>query len=43
MVTAKTADGDFAVVNGFVSAPQSFGLGVTPRLEVLGQPLFSYG
>ena len=43
MVTVKIADGDFGVVNGFVSAPQSFGLGVTPRLEVLGQPLFSYG
>ena len=42
MVTVKTADGDFDVVNGFVSAPQSFGLGVTPRLEVLGNPVISY-
>ena len=42
MVTVKTADGDFDVVNGFVSAPQSFGLGVTPRLDDLGNPVISY-
>ena len=42
MVAVKTADGDFDVVNGFVSAPKTFGLGVTPRLDVLGEPILSY-
>ena len=31
MVSLKTADGDYVVENGFISAPQSPGLGVTPR------------
>ena len=42
MVAVKTADGDFNVENGFVSAPKSFGLGITPRLDVLGDPVLSY-
>ena len=42
MVSVKTADGEFEVTNGFVSAPKSFGLGITPRLDVLGDPLISY-
>lgn len=42
MVAVKTADGDFDVVNGFVSAPKTFGLGVTPRLDILGEPILSY-
>jgi L-alanine-DL-glutamate epimerase-like enolase superfamily enzyme len=43
MVAVKTADGGFEVTNGLVSAPKSFGLGITPRLDVLGLPLISYG
>lgn len=39
MVAVKTADGDFEVKDGRVVAP---GLGVTPRLDVLGAPVASY-
>ncbi|KAF9882271.1 mandelate racemase muconate lactonizing protein [Colletotrichum karsti] len=42
MVTVKTADGDFKTVNGRVTAPSAPGLGITPRLEVLGKPVASY-
>jgi L-alanine-DL-glutamate epimerase-like enolase superfamily enzyme len=42
MVTVKTADGPFEVVDGHVTAPDLPGLGITPRLEVLGQPIASY-
>jgi hypothetical protein len=42
MVSVKTADGEFKATNGFVSAPKSFGLGITPRLDVLGDPVISY-
>lgn len=42
MVTLKTADGDYEVTHGFVSAPAAPGLGITPRLDVLGDPIASY-
>lgn len=42
MVTLKTADGPFEVVNGLVRAPKLPGLGVTPRLDVLGEPVATY-
>lgn len=42
MVSCKTADGDFPVVDGYVTAPDAPGLGITPRLDVLGDPVASY-
>ncbi|MEM7343119.1 MAG: mandelate racemase/muconate lactonizing enzyme family protein [Chloroflexota bacterium] len=42
MVALKTADGDFPIIDGCVTAPTTPGLGVTPRLEVLGDPIASY-
>ncbi|KAL2799674.1 enolase C-terminal domain-like protein [Aspergillus keveii] len=42
MVTLKTADGPFEVVNGRLRAPALPGLGVTPRMEVLGEPVAGY-
>lgn len=42
MVTVKTADGAFDIVDGHVTAPATPGLGVTPRLDVLGKPVASY-
>ena len=42
MVSLKTADGDFPVTDGHVVAPATPGLGITPRLDVLGQPVASY-
>lgn len=42
MVTLKTADGNFPVVDGHVRAPETPGLGITPRLETLGLPVASY-
>ncbi|ACP25814.1 putative muconate lactonizing enzyme [Sinorhizobium fredii NGR234] len=42
MVTLKTADGPFEVVNGLVRAPKLPGLGITPRLDVLGEPVATY-
>jgi L-alanine-DL-glutamate epimerase-like enolase superfamily enzyme len=41
MVTRKTADGSFDVKNGRVHAPEEPGLGITPRLDVLGEPVAS--
>ncbi|MFQ8432804.1 mandelate racemase/muconate lactonizing enzyme family protein [Amaricoccus sp. W119] len=43
MVALRTADGDFDVTDGRVTAPDAPGLGVTPRLDVLGAPVASYG
>lgn len=43
MVSRRTADGDFPVVGGHVSAPGTPGLGVTPRMDVLGPPVASFG
>lgn len=42
MVTLKTADGPFHVNQGRITAPQIPGLGIQPRLDVLGQPVASY-
>jgi len=42
MVSVKTADGDYVVENGFISAPQSPGLGISPRMDVLGDAVLSY-
>lgn len=42
MVTVKTADGEFGIVDGCVTAPEGPGLGVTPRLDVLGDVVASY-
>lgn len=42
MVTLKTADGDFPLRDGHVVAPSAPGLGIAPRLDVLGEPVASY-
>lgn len=42
MVTLKTADGDFDVVEGRVVAPSAPGLGIRPRIDVLGDPVAIY-
>lgn len=42
MVTVRTADGEFDVKGGMVKAPRSPGLGVAPRMDVLGEPVASY-
>ncbi|MGO8080452.1 mandelate racemase/muconate lactonizing enzyme family protein [Rhizobium leguminosarum] len=42
IVSVKTADGPFDVVNGLVKAPVLPGLGITPRLDVLGDPVATY-
>jgi len=42
IVALKTADGDFPVVDGRVVAPTTPGLGIKPRLDVLGEPVASY-
>lgn len=42
MVSLKTADGDFDVKNGRVVAPETPGLGIVPRLDVLGDPVATY-
>ncbi len=43
MVTLTTAAFDAPVMDGGAQAPDAPGLGVTPDLEVLGQPIASYG
>jgi hypothetical protein len=42
MVSVKTADGDFPVIDGRVIAPATPGLGITPRLDALGAPVATY-
>lgn len=42
MVNCKTADGAFVLHNGRTTAPTSPGLGIKPRLDVLGNPIASY-
>jgi L-alanine-DL-glutamate epimerase-like enolase superfamily enzyme len=42
IVALKTADGPFEIRNGRITAPGLPGLGITPRLEVLGDPVASY-
>lgn len=38
----QTADGNFTVIDGCVTAPLTAGLGITPRLDVLGEPVTIY-
>ncbi|MEM7116038.1 MAG: mandelate racemase/muconate lactonizing enzyme family protein [Chloroflexota bacterium] len=42
MTTLKTAVGNFSIIDGYVVAPTEPGLGITPRLDVLGEPVASY-
>lgn len=42
MTTLKTAVGHFPIVDGYVVAPMEPGLGITPRLDVLGEPVARY-
>ncbi|MDX8540678.1 mandelate racemase/muconate lactonizing enzyme family protein [Mesorhizobium abyssinicae] len=42
LVSLQTAEGDVEVVRGRVEAPDTPGLGITPKLEVLGNPVASY-
>lgn len=42
MVFLKTADGDYPVIDGHVVAPATPGLGIAPRLDVLGEPVATY-
>lgn len=42
MVKVKTADGPFDVHSGRTTAPTLPGLGLTPRLDVLGEPVATY-
>ena len=42
IAAVKTADGPLKVRNGRVKAPDLPGLGITPRLDVLGEPVASY-
>ncbi|KAI8712578.1 MR-MLE domain-containing protein [Fusarium sp. LHS14.1] len=42
ILAVKTADGPFDIVDGFVTAPAVPGLGITPQLDVLGEPAASY-
>jgi L-alanine-DL-glutamate epimerase-like enolase superfamily enzyme len=40
--TVTTADGDFSIVDGTVAAPEAPGLGISPRMGVLGDPVARY-
>lgn len=42
MVSIETADFDAPVVDGGVIAPKLPGLGITPRLDILGEPVAVY-
>ncbi|KAK5720245.1 hypothetical protein LTR15_007518 [Elasticomyces elasticus] len=42
MSTGKVADGDYTHSEGYIQAPTTAGLGVTPRMDVLGKPVASY-
>ncbi|CAG8945894.1 unnamed protein product [Penicillium salamii] len=42
MLSIKTADGEFDIIEGYIKAPAAPGLGITPRLSVLGVPVASY-
>ncbi|KAJ4256034.1 hypothetical protein NW762_009108 [Fusarium torreyae] len=42
MLTVRTADGAYDVVDGYITAPTAPGLGIVPRLDVLGEPVASY-
>ena len=42
MVTTKTVESPFKIQDGFAVPSKEPGLGVTPRLDVLGEPVASY-
>ncbi|ANT54525.1 mandelate racemase/muconate lactonizing enzyme family protein [Mesorhizobium amorphae] len=42
VMSGKTADGRYDVVNGRIVAPDLPGLGITPRLDFLGDPVAHY-
>ena len=42
MITVKTADGAFDVHNCCVPVPGTPGLGISPHLDVLGEPVINY-
>lgn len=42
MTTGKTADGDYDLHDGMVTAPDVPGLGIQPRLDTLGLPVATY-
>ena len=42
MVNLTTADFDAPIIDGGVTAPHGFGLGITPKREVLGEPVAQY-
>ncbi|KAK4499258.1 hypothetical protein PRZ48_009771 [Zasmidium cellare] len=42
MSTGKTADGEYEHREGRIQAPSTPGLGITPRMDVLGEPVASY-
>lgn len=42
MVSLQTADGDFKIIEGTVTAPEAPGLGITVRRDVLGKPVATY-
>lgn len=42
MLSVATADGPFDIVDGWITAPTVPGLGTTPRMDVLGEPVASY-
>lgn len=42
MSVLRTADGPFDVLDGRASAPDRPGLGIEPRLDVMGEPIASY-
>ncbi|CAG9978596.1 unnamed protein product [Clonostachys byssicola] len=42
MIAVTTATGDFKVNEGKVKAPKAPGLGITPDLKVLGEPVATY-
>ncbi len=42
MVTVTTADFDAKIKNGGTQAPHDAGLGITPKMDTLGEPIMSY-
>ncbi|KAL7756938.1 hypothetical protein ACKLNR_013931 [Fusarium oxysporum f. sp. zingiberi] len=42
MLSVKTADGDHQIVDGYVQAAPTPGLGINPRLDILKKPVASY-
>lgn len=42
MLSVMTAEGPFDIVDGRITAPTVPGLGISPRMDVLGEPVASY-